>query len=337
MKILKLTVILIVFSCISCSDIQEKKSGVPRQQVVNVTTDIIEYSDNERDQIFYAELNYDQNYIFVPETNGIAKKIMVSIGEKVLKNQPLIEYPNQNYELQVEQYESSLANMVIKLEKNRNLLSVGYISQQELDDLELEIENMTKQLQILKEQYIVKAPFHGIITNISTKEGDYIMAGESLFSLANSSVLNADIYVTVNDFIKIEVGDEVKAEISSFPQLKGKISSKSLEIDPIRKAYKIEAEFNNKDMLPIGGSMARINIQIKSDINQIMVPLTSIISDGFIDYIYQYKDKRAVATTVKIIEIIGSKAVITTSLKVGDEYIIKGGEKVINNALVNKL
>ena len=78
--------------------------------------------------------------------------------------------------------------MLSKLEKQKVLLAKGFVARQAVEDLELEVKNKAKEIHILEEQYVVKAPFAGTITDVSIKEGDHVVSGTQLFILKRTNL-----------------------------------------------------------------------------------------------------------------------------------------------------
>lgn len=305
-----------------------------KDAAVIVETARIVCDDSSEEKLYHADLQYARSFKFTPQADGIATKVMIRPGQKVSEGQALIAYPAQNYQLQVEQQQAVYADMQTKLEKQKALLAKGFVARQAVEDLELEAKNKAKEIRILEEQYVVKAPFSGTITDVSIKEGDHVVAGTPLFVLSETDMLAAEFFVSMEEAFQIKEKDDVTLELGSLPELQGKVTQKGILMDDTRKAYRIKAEFSNQRAIAAGGITANIRMKLAGSGNSIRIPLTAIASVGGKDLIYKCIHGHAVATPVRIVRIAGRQAVIEGDIKLQDEYVTVGVEKISDKSAI---
>ena len=299
-----------------------------------VNTARIVNNDGSEEKLYHADVQYARSFKFTPQADGIATKVMIHPGQKVSEGQALIAYPAQNYQLQVEQQQAIYEDMQSKLKKQQTLLDKGFVARQTVENLELEVKNKAKEIRILEEQYVVKAPFSGTITDVSVTQGDHVAVGTQLFILSETDKLVAEFFASMEEAFRIKEGDDVILELGSLPELKGKVIWKSTIMDDIRKAYRIKAEFNNQQAIAAGGVTANIRMKLAGNTNSIRVPLTAVASVGGKDFIYKSVHGRAVATPVRIVRIVGQQAVIEGNIAPGDEYVSVGVEKISDQSAI---
>lgn len=207
-----------------------------------------------------------------------------------------------------------------------------------MEDLELEVKNKAKEIHILEEQYVVKAPFAGTITDVSIKEGDHVVSGTQLFILSETDKLAAEYFASMEEAFQIKEGDSVTLELgSSLPELQGRVTQKSTIMDDTRKAFRIKAEFSNQQAIAAGGITANIRMKLAGSGNSIRIPLTAIASVGGKDLIYKAAHGRAVATPVRIVRIVGQQAIIEGNVKPEDEYVTVGVEKISDKSAIKTM
>ena len=308
--------------------------GNTKEAAVIVNTARIAYSDGSEDKLYHADLAYARSFRFAPQADGIATRVMICPGQKVTEGQALIAYPAQNYQLQVEQQQAIYRDMQGKLEKQKALLAKGFVARQTVEDLELEVKNKAKEIRILEEQYVVKAPFPGTITDVSVTQGDHVTSGTQLFILSETEKLAAEFFASMEEAFLIKEGDEVALELGSLPELQGKVTQKSTIMDDTRKAFRIKAEFSNRQAIAVGGVTANIRMKLAGSGNSIRVPLTAVASVGGKDLIYRCVHGRAVATPVRIVRIVGQQAVIEGNVEPEEEYVIVGVEKISDKSVL---
>ncbi len=307
----------------------------PKDEAIIVSTDRMAYSDGSEDKLYHADLEYARSFKFAPQTDGIATRVMIRPGQKVAEGQMLIAYPPQNYQLQVEQQQAIYRDLQNKLVKQKALLTKGFVARQTVDDLELEVENKAKEIRIMEEQYVVKAPFSGTVTDVSVTQGDHVTPGTPLFILSEMDELAAEFFVSLEEAFQIKEGDSVILELGSLPEWQGRVVRKSAIMDDARKAYRIRAEFNNRHDMAVGGMTANVRMKLAGSGNSIRVPLTAVASVGGKDMIYKCVHGRAVATPVRIARIVGQQAVIEGDIEPGDEYVTVGIEKISDESPIN--
>lgn len=305
-----------------------------KDAAVIVNTARIAYDDSSEEKLYHADLQYARSFKFAPQTNGIATQVMIHPGQKVSEGQALISYPVQNYQLQVEQQQALYRDMLSKLEKQKTLLAKGFVARQTVEDLELEVKNKAKEIRVLEEEYIVKAPFPGIITDVSVRQGDHVVAGTQLFVLSETDKLVAEFFASAEETFRIKEGDEVILELGSLPELQGKVTQKGILMDDARKAYRIRAEFDNQQAIAVGGMTANIRMKLKGNGHSIRIPLTAVASVGGQDIIYKCVHGKAVATPVRIVRIVGRQAVVEGDIKPEDEYVTVGVEKISDQSVI---
>ena len=309
-----------------------------KDAAIIVNTARIAYDDSSEEKLYHADLAYARSFKFAPQADGIATKVMIRPGQKVSEGQALIAYPIQNYQLQVEQQHTIYKDMLSKLEKQKVLLAKGFVARQAVEDLELEVKNKAKEIHILEEQYVVKAPFAGTITDVSIKEGDHVVSGTQLFILSETDKLAAEYFASMEEAFQIKEGDSVTLELgSSLPELQGRVTQKSTIMDDTRKAFRIKAEFSNQQAIAAGGITANIRMKLAGSGNSIRIPLTAIASVGGKDLIYKAAHGRAVATPVRIVRIVGQQVIIEGNVKPEDEYVTVGVEKISDKSAIKTM
>lgn len=332
-------IVIPLFGLAACGGNQAAQTHVenPKDAAVIVSAARIAYSDGSEEKLYHADVEYARSFKFAPQADGIATRVMIHPGQKVTEGQALIAYPAQNHKLQVEQQQAIYQDMQGKLEKQKALFSKGFVARQAVEDLELEVKNKAKEIRILEEQFVVKAPFSGTITDVSVTQGDHVVSGTQLFILSETDKLVTEFFASMEEAFLIKEGDNVILELGALPELQGRVTQKSTIMDDTRKAYRIKAEFINQQAVAAGGVTANIRMNLVGSGNSIRVPLTAVASVGGKDMIYKCIHGYAVATPVRIIRIVGQQAVIEGNVDPGDEYVTIGVEKISDKSAIKTM
>jgi len=164
------------------------------------------------------------------------------------------------------------------------------------DDLSKQLKNYQTQLKNLQEQlkeaesnlenYYIKAPFDGVVTNINFKKGDSIKPGETLATVFDNKNLVFRVDIDELDIAKIKVGQKVNITVDALPQtqtdaLTGKVAKIPLEGTTQNgvTTYSVTISIDSPKDLKIGmNANAEIIVNQKQDI--LMVPLEAVQKFG---------------------------------------------------------
>lgn len=305
-----------------------------KDTVVLVHTAKADKEDGMTDLTYFATVSYIREFEYAPQTDGIATDIRIRPGQKVTEGQVLVDYPVQGHALRVEQMREVIADLDTKLEKQKVLLSKGFVSKQAVEDIELELKGRRKELNLLEDMYLVKAPFSGTITDVAVTEGDHVAVGYPMFILAETDRLSAEFFVSYRELREIREGDETWLMLEEYDRMSGEVKHVSRTMDATRKAYRIRAEFPNPQGNALGGAIARVRVGVASAGNHVRIPLTAIASAGGQDIVYKFIGGHAVGIPVQIISIKGQWAVVEGALSQGEEYITEGIGKISDGTAV---
>jgi len=207
------------------------------------------------------------------KVSGVVQRIFKEPGEKVRKGEPLLEIRPDPTPLElaqakraIEMDEIGLKNAQKNIERSRELLERGLISQTEYDMAEKEYEQATLQQKISNEhlaliedghaniagreiESIIKAPISGFILEKSVNIGDPVVpltsyqAGTVLMTLADMDSLLFKGTVDEIDVGKLDLSMPVEIKIGALPEKKipGVLDKISLKAQ----------EENNSRMFPV--------------------------------------------------------------------------------------
>ncbi len=216
----------------------------------------------------------------VPE-QGVISKIYYSVGDKVIKDKPIIELDNRREKLEEERRKliwESKVELVAATQRADTLLKVYVsskklyesthsISSEELDkqklDYDVAVADQNKlaiaedreelEYKIAAENYqrrIIRAPINGIIVKLLSDVGEYIEPGKPLLEIVDSTKcymicqLEEKLGRSLKKGRKVDV--EVKAGNKWLPK-KAKVVFASPVVDQASGLLEIKLEFDNSD------------------------------------------------------------------------------------------
>jgi len=236
--------------------------------------------------------------------SGVVKKLRANIGDFVKVGQVIAELDNAELQAKLNQnlaavnkskadYEYAKLNM----ERQKSLLDQNYISQQQYDLLENAFKIADAQLkqaeantEVAKVQLsytTIYALTSGVISSVSTQEGETVSAGLSAPTFVNIIDLNRleiQVYVDETDIGKILVGQEATFTVDTYSEtdFKGKVTAiypkAVIQDNVVNYIVVVEiGDFQNKILRP--EMTATVTIRLETRKNVLTVPSRAILRE----------------------------------------------------------
>jgi len=303
-------------------------------------------------------------------------------GQEVTTGQLLLEIERDMYEsarnqsraalrqseVSVRRQEVQLANAQLNLQRTRELIEDGLVSQEALDSAQLAVDTAEVELEAQQEaveQYrsalqrsqddlartTIRSPMNGTIIQLNAEQGETVVPGSTnlpgsvIMTVADMSVLLAEVEVSEVDVVNIALGQEAEVTVDALgsdPQ-KGYVVeiATSGRKDPsqgtIRFAVKVALDDPDPSLRP--AMTAKVDILTATSEDAITVPVQAVVKRRLdangeevkgakakgideVDVVYLIEDGKAalrrVATGVSDVLYVE----ITDGLAAGDRVVI---------------
>ncbi len=263
---------------------------------------------------------------------GQVKSIYVKEGDYVKKGQLVLKLDDVVMLQSIRQLETQLAYAKDLLQRQKNLWDQGIGTEVQYLNAKNNVENLEKQISILKEQWNysnVHSEVSGVVETVNIRVGE-TFTGAPLqgITIVNPSSLKAVVDVPEAYLSKIRKGAPVLVEIPDLNKtFKTTISLVSQLINPNSRGFMAEAK------IPAGfqlkpNTIAMIRIQDYTVSNTIVIPVNTLQTDETGKYVYvtaEEKGKKvARKRTVQVGELYGDKIEVKKGLTTGDQLITEG-------------
>jgi len=242
--------------------------------------------------------------------NGEIEEVLISEGKRVTEGETLIQLEKSQQEL----------NYL----KAKNIYELTKIngSESEIEEQRLNLEISQKNL----EDTILKAPFSGLITDISVKSGDYVTSGKEAAYIIDDSSYEIEVAVSEIDSLEIEVGQEVIIILDAFPgrEFSGRV----------REIHNYTQNVNGVVTLPVTVKLDKADRQFKPGFStlveiiigkaegKLLVPISAILDRKGQQMVVKVVDNEPVFTPVKAGFSDGVYTAIEEGLAEGEEIVI---------------
>lgn len=331
---------------------------------------LVHISTNELElQKTIAKTNYDQavsdyqtqKNLYFESREGIDKsgiKKLEHVSLKQLKLKIMIakadyDFALSEYNVQKSLFEKKMASATT-FDSYKTALEIKLLTLQQAE-LELEQAQVQDQARLgnyenvmhireanLKlaslelEKSKIKSPFDGIVKRKIVQMGGYIDKGSDLLEIMDISNVLAYINIPEMEMKYSAPGKEVSVRLDAIPDVEfnGRIKTLGLEADLKCRCFPAEIEIDNAKQELFPGMMVRVEMLVKQDKNQVIVPRHAVLETQRGSIVYVEKNGVALKKSVVVGEMIREEVQIIRGLDFGDRLIVVGQDLLTNNEAV---
>ncbi|MBK1670272.1 hypothetical protein CKO28_19795 [Rhodovibrio sodomensis] len=193
-----------------------------------------------------------QSVTLFPEAAGQVTDVAFQAGQRVSKDQTLLQLDSQAEELAVELARARLQAARQELARYESAAGSGAVSGNEVDAARNAVETARIQLRqaevVLFDRTLV-APFAGVVGIPQVDAGDRVTPSTEIATLDDRSALLVDFEVAESFAASVELGDRVRATTPALPeaQYAGEVSAVASRIDPQTRTLQVRARLPNEN------------------------------------------------------------------------------------------
>ncbi|GMV62651.1 MAG: cation efflux system protein [Parvibaculum sp.] len=281
-----------------------------------------------------------------PRVDGIIEEVMVWVGDRVKKDQPLFRTRDTEWKLRVSELENQVqlataesGNMQKAFNRASELHAKGFVSNGKLDDARAARDTANAKLGIAKAQLaaaqqalddcVVTAPFDGVITRLDVNEGKFMATRSGGMGPAQGGVLEImkiDIVAAIVNVPEIHLS---KFKVGT----KGKIFLDGIDksydsyviiindrIDPVTRAVEVRLPIANDDYAVKPGLFARAEIYPEPRA-VLALDRSALMGTEAARYVYVNENGHAKRVNVTVRQIDATRVEVLSGLKEGDKAL----------------
>ncbi|XOV80906.1 MAG: efflux RND transporter periplasmic adaptor subunit [Aestuariibacter sp.] len=312
-----------------------------------------------------------------PEVSGRVDRIYVDEGDVVSKGDILLQLDDSAFRAEVEQVEAQIANQEFainrhqetlrnlqrQLTRQQTLLQKGLVQQESIDDLKSQVDiakfnvhsaqallqQSQASLKFVQDQLrktTFTAPMDGLIASLDIKEGETVIAGTTnivgsdLMTVADPSVILAELRVDEADIAQVQIGQSVEIFAAAYPKLP--FSGNITEIGTSAKrlgqnaglSFSVKVLMDEAEHHLYPGMSCRAEIITDTGDTTTNVPIAAIQYDDENSFIWKVADNKAVKQTVELGMATDTEQAILDGI-LAEEHIIVGPARIISRLQQN--
>ena len=231
-----------------------------------------------------------------PQVSNRLTDIYVDLGDKVEAGQLMAKIYDKTFRDQLSQAQAQLAQSRIALrrdsaqfERQRQLLAMDLVSDSEYEIALATYRNTMAQLESARASLTqaqenfnfteVRAPVNGVVVSRSLEEGDLAPSGQTLFELASDSGFETRIFLPVQDWRSVRIGQSVQLRVSNEASISatGIVSRKSPQLDPTTGLGEVVITLTQVGGSIYSGVLAENLINIQTNDNAVVIPRSALV------------------------------------------------------------
>jgi cobalt-zinc-cadmium efflux system membrane fusion protein len=303
-----------------------------------------------------VDFDNDQATTVLAPFSGPVARLLVSLGDKVKKGDPLAVVDSPDFAAAVSAYQKSLATAqtarrLANLDKD--LLQHHGIAQREEDQAQTDATNaeadrdaalqglvaLSVDAQTIKDiQHgravsraggMIRAPVAGTVVEKLITPGELLQAGATpCFTVADLSRVWVMAQVFGSDLASISLGDPAEVVTDSATNsFSGRVDNISALVDPDTRSVVVRVVAENPGEVLKKQMYVRVQIQARRESTGILVPVAAILRDDEnLPFVYLAQPDDSFAREhVTLSSRTGDQYAIADGLKAGDRIVVEGG------------
>jgi len=242
--------------------------------------------------------------------NGEIEEVLVSEGKRVTEGEALVRLEKSQQELNY-----------LRAKNTYELIKTSG-SESEINEQELNFQIAKKNL----EDTTLKAPFSGLITEVSIKPGDFIGSGNEVAYIIDDSSYEIEVAVNEIDSLEIEIGQEVIIILDAFPgrEFSGRVKEIHNYTQNVNGVVTlpVTVQLDKADKQFKPGFSALVEIIIGRAEGKLLVPISAMLDKKGQQMVVKVVDDKPVFTPVKAGFSDGVYTAIEEGLAEGEEIVI---------------
>jgi RND family efflux transporter MFP subunit len=233
-----------------------------------------------------------------PQVGNRITRIYADLGDTVSQGHRLAKIYDataqdqvQQAQAQLEQSQANLQRDSLQYARQKKLLDRELISEAEFDDVRATYQNSKAQLQSNRsnltqsrenlQNTIIRSPVYGVVLTRNVSQGDLASSGQVAFEIGNLTGLETQVYLPLEEWRRVNVGQEVSFSLSNEEQstAEGSVTRISPRLDPTTGLGEVIISFTDKGSSIFQGVLVEAEINVETHKNAVVIPRAALVEN----------------------------------------------------------
>jgi membrane fusion protein, multidrug efflux system len=262
------------------------------------------------------------------EISGRIVQLNLKEGTTVTKGTLLVKLFDGDLQAQLSKLEVQLKIAEKTAERQRELLKINGISQQEYDLSELQVSNLNADIALVKVNIgktEIHAPYTGRLGLKNISYGAYISPTNLLTTISQVNQLKLQFTVPEKYGSQVRNGQEVRFQLDGSPATySATVIATESAIEENTRSLVVRGQVRAGDAYLVPGAFAKVKMVLGRDENALMIPSQAVIPQGRKKQVILYKGGKAQFTDITTGIRDSSNVQVLSGINPGDTVITTG-------------
>ena len=259
---------------------------------------------------------------------GIVSQIAFQSGQTVKKGDLLVKLDSQQEEARLHSAEARRDLAKTNLERHRNLVKQGAVSQSAYDAAESEFRQAQAAVDdanALIARKAITAPFDGLLGIRQADLGQYLNVGAPIVPLQSVDPIFVEFSFPQQELGQITVGKKLhlQADGMTDEQFEGEITAIDSRVDEKTRNMMFQGTVNNPKHTLRPGMFVNVEVLLP-ETETLSIPASSVNYAPYGDSVFIVKQHQVQEQFVKLGQSRGDQVSVVSGVKEGDEIVSSG-------------
>ena len=339
----------------SCGN-KDKESVADNSPAINVQVNQVSETNNSPFLSVSGKIQSVNSADLSTRMMGYVTKVYANVGDKVSNGQLLIFINNADLQAKKAQVDASITeataafnNAQKDYNRFQSLFADNSASQKELDDITANFEMAKARLEAAKQmknevnaQFAysnITAPFAGVVTSKTVKEGDMANPGQPLISVEAPGHFEVMAMVPETEISEIKTGVTVDVLVKAINKtLKGQVTEVSTSAKHTGGQYLVKIALDKTEVNILSGMFATVQFPVekKATTEMVLIPSEALVTNGQLSGVYTISQSNtAILRWLRLGKTYGNQVEVLSGLSADETYIVSAEGKLFNGAKVS--
>lgn len=272
------------------------------------------------------------------EVSGRIVQLNITEGTEVKQGALLVKLFDRDLQAQLKKLEVQRQIAIKTAERQKELLTINGISQQEYDLTSLQVDNLNADIESVKIEISkteIRAPFTGKVGLRNVSMGSFLSTNDIIATIRQVNQLKLEFSVPEKYAKNIDKGFRVKFRVDGgFTEHTGVVLATESGVDQATRTLRIRAVVNGNNPELVPGVFAKVKLQLGNDTKALLVPTQAVIPQARDKQVIVFRKDSAQFVVVETGLRDSAFVQITNGLKEGDTIITTGLMAIRPNAKI---
>lgn len=360
--------IIILQACGGNSESPRFQRGQNGPQATSVETITVGREDISRQIRSFGNIKAEDIVEVTPQVSNRITQIYADLGDTVNQGERLAKIYDVPFS---DQYQQALATLEqsraafqrdsAQFERQKQLRERDLISATEFDNAQATFQNSKAQLQSSTanltqskenlDNTVIRSPVYGVVLNRNVAQGDLATTGQAAYEIANLTGYETRVYLPLEEWKAVDVGQEVSFRVSSqsSSSAKGRVSRISPRLDPVTGLGEVVITLTETGSSIYQGVLVESIINVETNEQSVVVPRSALVenvqtliepesntiqlSRTYSAFVVQ-DDTIAIKRDLELGIEQGDKIEIVAGLRAGDQIVVTGQNSLEDSSRV---